>query len=85
MSATVENVAAELMKLGLDATVRTTDEHTFIIVFVESNFGNLPDATVWPPRGTPSTDWSWGHQFEHGLAHDADAATVATRIKETLA
>lgn len=80
--ATLETVAAELRKLGLDAEVKDR-KSPFLVVFVESNTSDIPDATVWPPQDPPMTNWAWGHGFEHGTL-ETDAATVARLIKETL-
>jgi hypothetical protein len=83
----IEDVAAELMKLGLDATIRPARDEisAYIVVFADDNTSNVPDATVWPPHKVPHTNWTWGPQFEHGEAGDVDPAIVAAHIKETLA
>lgn len=84
MSATPEELVSELHSLGLDAQIRSRNGDPFILVYAETNTGNVPDATVWSPGIAPSDFWCWGHQFEHQALGDTDAAVLAARIKETL-
>jgi hypothetical protein len=79
VSAGLEDVIKELKALGLTAQVVRGAEA--INVWMDNT--EMPDATVWPPRG--DNGWAWGHSFQWGADADADADAVACRVAETLA
>jgi hypothetical protein len=82
--ATVEEVAAELEKLGVTAQVlppsRTGTPGGCINVYVGD--GQLPDTTAWPADDRDPA-WVWGDRY-HYRSTSVDAAELAASIAGTL-
>lgn len=82
-AATIEEVIAELTKLGIDADqVPRPPQEGVAGVNVWTDFSTrAPVTTIWRRDGE---GWIWGPSYQYGAYPEDDAATVAAKVSASL-